>query len=132
VIESFKRPINGAFYYPSENGGKQVIQTYSLKDGLKIGTWKSYHRNLKKKVVTDRLSTLRHYNQLGQRMGEWKEFYSSGEPKSVVNYTNGKANGEFFYYYENGQTRIKGEYTNGVKSGQWRYYNRYGGLEKIE
>ncbi|TPN81688.1 toxin-antitoxin system YwqK family antitoxin [Aquimarina algicola] len=122
-------------YY--ENGEQQAIENYKeglldgyqksdysqvlymegyCKNGLKIGTWKSYFKESKI------LKYLKHYDDEGKATGEWKSYYDSGEIASIENNLNNKANGKQIEYYKNGNIMKVGEKLDGKKNGIWKYY----------
>lgn len=66
----------------------------------------------------------------GERQGEEKEYFRSGDKKYVFSNLNNQPEGEYFSYFENGKTESKGVYKEGVMIGNWQYFNYYG--EKTE
>ncbi len=86
------------------------------KDGIKIGTWKSYFKSNKN------LKYLKHFDDNGKATGEWKSYYDSGELINVENYSNGTPNGKQIEYFKNGNISKVGEKQNGKENGVWKYY----------
>ncbi|MDT8412427.1 MAG: tetratricopeptide repeat protein [Vicingaceae bacterium] len=66
----------------------------------------------------------------GKRKGEEKEFYFSGNKKSVFSNLNDEPEGDYISYYENGNVESKGKYKQGTMIGNWQYFNPNG--EKTE
>ena len=58
------------------------------KNGVKIGTWKSYFK------ANQQLKYVKHFDALGNAIGEWKTYYDSGEIFTIDNYTNNSPNGK--------------------------------------
>jgi antitoxin component YwqK of YwqJK toxin-antitoxin module len=62
----------------------------------------------------------------GKKDGFWEENYSSGRPKSKINYSNGILNGSYVTLYEEpNDTHEKGNYINGKKDGEWTTVSKY-------
>jgi TonB family protein len=57
-----------------------------------------------------------------------KDFYSNGNVKSEINYSNGVREGEAKFYYENGSLEEERYYVNGRVEGLVKYYNEAGKL----
>jgi uncharacterized protein len=58
----------------------------------------------------------------GLRQGLWKEYYETGELRSIGKYSNSKMIGEWKFYYPNQDLEIVGIYKNGNKDGDWKWY----------
>lgn len=87
-----------------------------FKDGIKIGTWKSCFKENKV------LKYLKHFDDKGEAIGEWRSYYDSGELASIENYLNNKANGKQAEYFKNGNIRSVGKKQDGRENGIWKYY----------
>lgn len=59
--------------------------------------------------------------------GVVKEYYPTGELKSVTKYDNGEKDGVFKAYYKNGKIKTRGRYREDKKVGVWKifYKNSY-------
>jgi len=97
------------------------MEGYS-KDGLKIGTWKSYFKENKQ------LKYLKHFDDYGNATGEWKSYYDSGELFLIENYSSNKATGKQIEYFKNGNISSIGEKRNEQNDGIWKYYYEDGTL----
>ena len=58
----------------------------------------------------------------GKKIGQWKETYTNGKPKSIYYYVNGVKSGASQTYYKSGFVSSEGSYLNGKKNGSWKYY----------
>ena len=58
----------------------------------------------------------------GLRQGLWKEYYETGELRSIGKYSNSKMIGEWKFLYPDQNIEIIGSYNNGKKDGEWIWY----------
>ena len=58
----------------------------------------------------------------GLRQGLWKEYYETGELRSIGNYSNSRMIGEWKFLFPNQKLEIIGSYRNGKKEGEWFWY----------
>ncbi|MBP1673568.1 MAG: hypothetical protein H6Q25_1383 [Bacteroidetes bacterium] len=58
----------------------------------------------------------------GMRQGLWKEYYETGELRSLGKYSNSKMVGEWKFFYPNQDIEIIGNYRNGKKDGLWQWF----------
>jgi len=58
----------------------------------------------------------------GKRQGLWKEYYPTGELKSMGHYINSNQEGNWKFYFENQKIEVEGNYKNGKKEGAWYWY----------
>lgn len=58
----------------------------------------------------------------GLRQGLWKEYYETGELRSIGKYSNSKMLGEWKFLYPDQKVEIIGSYRNGKKDGEWIWY----------
>lgn len=68
------------------------------------------------------------FDKEGERDGEWRYFYPSGQLWSLGFYKNGLKDGKKEVYWPDGMKRYEGQYTNDEKSGVWNFYNKDGSL----
>lgn len=60
----------------------------------------------------------------GKIIGEFKEYYSNGELKQIINYVDGKREGKYFAF---GVVIMQeGYYSNNAKNGEWIIFYRTG------
>ncbi len=71
-------------------------------------------------------------NAQGQRIGFWRQFYSSGELKSEGAFSNGKREGQWKFYAISGELVQEGRYTNGLYNGNWTWYYLDGSIHRDE
>jgi len=92
----------------------------------------------------------------GKKIGEWKEYFISGQLKRILNYNdNGKKKGNYKEYYSNGNVKVIGQYQIEkiakrktwfdpeiyevlnkkifyeceIKKGKWQYFSKKGELK---
>lgn len=58
----------------------------------------------------------------GLHQGLWKEYYETGELRSIGKYSNSKMVGEWKFLFPNQKVEIIGSYKNGKKDGEWFWY----------
>jgi antitoxin component YwqK of YwqJK toxin-antitoxin module len=68
----------------------------------------------------------------GRKVGDWKNFYNTGEVKSTGNYENNLKTGKWNYFFKNGNIEQTGEYLNGKPNGLWIWYYPDGTIEREE
>lgn len=66
--------------------------------------------------------------QAGKKQGTHYLFYQCGQPRSILNYLNGKLHGMQEYYFFTGQLKRRVEYNHGKKNGIMEAYNIEGEL----
>jgi antitoxin component YwqK of YwqJK toxin-antitoxin module len=62
----------------------------------------------------------------GKRQGLWKEYYPTGELKSMGHYVNSNQEGDWKFYFENQKVEVEGRYKNGKKDGSWYWFYQNG------
>ncbi|MBK8805114.1 MAG: hypothetical protein IPO21_00120 [Bacteroidales bacterium] len=97
-----------------ENGN--VIAEGSYVEDFKDGSW-----NI---VVGD--NTEKGIYKMGEKHGQWKHFYPTGEQRFVGNFTLGKENGKHKYFYSNGSEQLVSNYKSGKRVGKWIFYKETG------
>lgn len=58
----------------------------------------------------------------GRRVGNWKDFYETGELRANGNYLDNQRSGEWFFYFRNGAIEQKGRFARGRFEGTWTWY----------
>jgi antitoxin component YwqK of YwqJK toxin-antitoxin module len=56
----------------------------------------------------------------------YKEFYSNGKIKALIEFKKGLPHGDVEFYYERGALKLSGKYKKGLKAGKWKYYTETG------
>jgi len=64
----------------------------------------------------------------GLKNGHWKQYFNSGQLKSITTYVNNKLEGSFTAFEPDGKTSIEGVYRNNVSDGDWKRYDEKGDL----
>ena len=91
----------------------EVVNSYLFRNGILMGEG----------IVDDN----------GEKQGEWKEFYETGEVRAAGKYANSKPTGKWKYYFENGKVEIAGSYTKkGQKDGEWIWYYPNGNILSVD
>lgn len=62
----------------------------------------------------------------GVRVGTWKAYYPTGNPKSQITYQAGKPNGYAKFYYENGNVSEEGLWKENKWIGEYKFYHPNG------
>ena len=111
------------------NNGKLTAKG-KYQDSVKVGKWKTYFYNGKKKSI----STYKHGNLIGNSIS----YHENGITASTVNYiqinNNNKIesvkHGKYQSFNYNGNIEVDGFYVQGKKSGLWYEYQTKGALRK--
>jgi|AACY02.14.fsa_nt_gi antitoxin component YwqK of YwqJK toxin-antitoxin module len=73
------------------------------------------------------------FDKEGNRDGEWRFYYPTGQLWSLGSYKNGLKEGKKEVYWPDGMKRYEGQYTNDEKTGVWHFYNKDGSiLQKMD
>lgn len=110
-------------YYP----GGQLKKAGSFKDNIPEGPLREYSED--GEIISTTIYSKGKIIATGRddgtfmKQGLWKEFYETGELKSIGKYINGKKIGDWKYYFSNGKTEQAGVYIkNGKPDGEWVWY----------
>lgn len=68
----------------------------------------------------------------GNKIGQWKNYYNTGELKSKGNYQNNVQEGKWIFYFKNGKIEQEGEFSNGRFNGKWVWYHEDGTVKRDE
>jgi antitoxin component YwqK of YwqJK toxin-antitoxin module len=132
VSELVKLDIKREYY---SNGNVKIVASY--KDDVPEGVRREYNEDgtiaegfifSKGIVVGEGI-----IDEEGIRDGDWKEFYRSGQLKSIGKYDKGKRIGEWKFYHPNGKIEQIGSYSaDGKEEGTWSWYFATGELLREE
>lgn len=123
--------------YVFENGIK-TGEGITDNNGYKQGSWTEYHDDgsvkAKGKYINGnrvgewkfyfsggQLDQQGTYNNKGKSTGEWKKWNESGILVKDENFDNGLHEGDYQEYNDSGKTIVKGIYEEGVEQGKWLY-----------
>ncbi len=109
---------------PLEYQGRTINQTI---DGKKEGPWVIFAkmRNLKGYQPDDKYEEGDYKSN--RKTGIWKRYYASGNLKSEITYSNGRASGAFTTYYdEPGKVEEQGNQKGRVLTGSFKRYHPNG------
>ena len=67
-----------------------------------------------------------------KRIGQWKNYFETGELRSSGTFVNDRQNGEWTYYLESGEIFQVGNFRNGVFEGEWKWYFPSGNIFREE
>jgi antitoxin component YwqK of YwqJK toxin-antitoxin module len=98
-----------------------VVSEGQMKGKHRVGTWKYYHKNSDKLMMTE-------VYEEDQLNGEKLVYYENGQIAEKANYIKGKLEGEKFLYSEKGVVLEHLLYENGELHGKARIYNGKGEL----
>ncbi|MBI34718.1 MAG: hypothetical protein CMP67_05060 [Flavobacteriales bacterium] len=102
-------------YKAFDDSGRVIIRgTY--KDNYEDGDWLYVNGNFSQKGS---------YN-LGQKVGEWRNYYNKKQLIFKGNFENNLPVGEHIYWYNSGKLFRIGKYISGRKSGEWIEYTEGG------
>ena len=117
---------------------KVVIESWSLKQP-KLVAYYIVDGATRVKVSEERFyqdgtrEYIGHFDENGERHGEWKYYYKSGQLWSLGSYINGKKDGKKEVYWPDGTKRYEGQFIGDEKSGIWTFYNPDGTvLQKMD
>ncbi|GAB2492758.1 toxin-antitoxin system YwqK family antitoxin [Algoriphagus taiwanensis] len=126
------------FYF----GNTNLVGVGPIEEGKKSGTWKIYKRVNELSAPQESLDAVRGVEieetfdlsmpvfqivfKDNQPDGLMEEFYSNGQLKKLVNFSEGKLNGDFFEFSITGDVLLSGRYKDGLKVGEWNSYYRNG------
>lgn len=137
-----------------ESAENNLLKTNSKdSNGLKIGKWKYYGRDLPEYKYEDNRLVLEGFYKTGKREGEWIQYFKDGKtPSLIANYHNNRPQGMYRKYngrgvliesgqikdnqytgtismfYDNGKLKYKGEFYNGIENGGIVQYDQYGNI----
>jgi hypothetical protein len=107
---------------------KMVLESWSLNQPKLVGYFLDAD-GVRMKVKEEKFYTdgTREYvgtfDEAGQRHGEWRYFYDSGQLWSLGEYNHGLKEGKKEVYWPDGTKRYEGQFTGDEKSGSWVFYN---------
>ena len=108
-----------AVKYLSQAG--KTISEGSMKDRMRTGTWKYYHKNSDKLMMTENYSE-------DILDGEKITYYENGQIAEKANYEQGQLEGEKLLFSEKGVVLEHLQYVNGELHGPAKIYNGKGEL----
>lgn len=115
---------NGSGKYVSfYEDGKTISETGEVKDGYKIGIWKSYYFNSEKVLQEVEY-------KMGIMNGIQKQYFESGSVYSEGEVTDNLHEGEWNWYFENGNNESKVVFRQNKKEGIQTVWNEDG--EKLK
>jgi antitoxin component YwqK of YwqJK toxin-antitoxin module len=119
-------------FYESGN----VKERGSYKEGKKQGTFRFYDENGNETgaalYVEDQKIGEGKIDSTGQRQGDWKLYYPSGELRAQGAYVNGLKEGDWMFFFSNGKQEQKGAYKVDLPVGAWKWYYTSGALHRDE
>ena len=118
-----------------ENG--RLVFNGGYRDGVPIGIHRFYDTTVtvinaylykkKKKKLAEGIIT-----EQGERVGEWTEFYASGEVRAKGVYQNNQKSGTWTYYFKEGGIEQRGRFQRGRFQGTWTWYYPNGNIWREE
>ena len=120
-------------YYP--NGKVKIVASY--KDTVPEGIRREYNEDgiIDKGFIFSKGIVIGEgiIDEEGVKDGPWKEFYRSGQLKSIGVYDKGNRIGEWKFYHANGELEQIGTYSNdGKEEGTWNWYFANGSILRDE
>ena len=114
---------DGIWYYYNNDGRRIAEEQY--KNGKKHGIFKLYSPQ-------DGMLLKEEPWQNDVLVGEYREYFTTGELRLKWHYKQGKIDGVYESYYLSGQVWEKGQYVANLREGTWISYDREGNEMKIE
>mgnify|MGYP000845351526 FL=1 len=68
---------------------------------------------------------------MGNRTGEWLQYYPDGAICLIAEFVAGRLEGPFSYYHPNGNLQYEGRYKEDHRTGDWMVFNEDGALKQI-
>lgn len=127
--EGLKQPVATKLFDPTSSvvqvkyltqAGKTISEG-PIKDRMRTGTWKYYHKN------SDKLMMIENYSE-GQLHGEKIIYYDNGQIAEKANYEQGQLQGKKLLFSEKGVVLEDLQYVNGELHGPAKIYNGKGEL----
>lgn len=108
-----------------------------FKEGIPVGVHRTYDSlgRVNSSRMYDRVGNLIAegiVNEEGDKLGDWKYYYSSGKLKSNGRYRNNRRIGSWKYYFATGEVEQEGIFKRGVPDGLWKWYFKSGSIKREE
>ncbi|MEA2043037.1 MAG: DUF3352 domain-containing protein [Bacteroidota bacterium] len=138
------------FYSEKHLGTEKLKIEGRIKDGHKVGIWKSYYQsgniesavNYEEGLVAGEIYFFYDSPQKirkavvvyedDQQIETYNEFHTNGARRLTMEYDDGKPDGDATYYFRTGKINIEGDYRDGQKHGRWKYYDEKGDKIGVE
>jgi len=98
-----------------------IQENYTYKNGLPNGPFQE------KSIYGYDLLT--GFFKDGEKDGEWKYYYYTGDLEKISNYKDGLLEGKYEYFYDSGQLNVKGKYKVNKKDSIWEWFTNKGTLD---
>jgi len=115
----------------------RLIFSGGYKDGVPVGIHRYYDTtgvvvnahlyNEKGEKISEGI-----IDEQGRRMGEWIDFYTTGEVRAKGTYVNNQRSGLWTFYYRSGSIEQKGRFERGRFQGAWTWYYPNGNVWREE
>ena len=119
------------------NDQNRLIYSGSYIQNNPIGIHRYYHPdgevvdakiyNDKGKIISEGI-----VDNEGRRMGNWKDYYTTGELKAVGQYEGNLKTGRWIYYRRNKKVEQTGDFSRGRITGIWNWFYEDGSLSREE
>jgi len=118
-----------------DNGN--IKYTGGYIDTVPVGMHKEYDESgkvIRAKEYDDqgRITGIGDVDEAGNKQGEWRYYYDTGELRSKGIYKDNRKTGEWKFYFKNGSVEQLGRFVRGRFSGSWTWYYETGELEREE
>ncbi|MFT5182885.1 MAG: antitoxin component YwqK of YwqJK toxin-antitoxin module [Flavobacteriales bacterium] len=129
--EVFMMDIRKEYY---ENGKLKLVGSY--KNGSKQGVFREYDQQ--GNIVNSHIyqgnvkSGEGIVDPAGDKQGNWKLLYPTGELRAQGQYINGLKSGEWKYFYASSKIEQIGNYKEGNPHGDWKWYYETGAVLRQE
>ncbi|MET1258136.1 hypothetical protein ABV409_02285 [Flagellimonas sp. DF-77] len=115
--------LDGEYRYYSDKGA--LLQRKYFKNGALDGPYRAYH-----KVGEPLLQTEAEY-VAGDIKDTYNEYFATGSPRSVINFSDGQAHGPELKYYSNGAVELDMMSANGEAEGSYKIFHPNGNPKEV-
>ena len=117
--------------------GVTIMRKGSYLDSIPIGEHYFYNREgIPEKRINYNTSGIRvgegAVDENENRIGDWKNFFETGELRSSGKFVNDRQNGEWIFYLQDGKKMQTGNFRNGVMEREWIWYYPSGNIFREE
>lgn len=114
-----------------------LISTGPFRKNVPIGIHRKYSSEgevVSSKIYDDNgnVVSVGIVNEKGEKLGAWKNYYSSGEKRSEGEYIRNQQSGKWTYYFKNGAIEQKGSFRSNKPEGLWTWYHKNGNILREE
>jgi antitoxin component YwqK of YwqJK toxin-antitoxin module len=107
---------------------KEVFEKIPMMDTYIANIIEEYIYSTVRKYYTDGSLEFEYRTKFGEKDGEYKEWFGSGNLYIQTTYVDGKRHGEYKRWYVNGQLMEQITYVDGKRQGNYKTWDNEGNL----